>query len=147
MQNSFKFDLTVISEMVYKKNKSEFNDYVVFKNREIIRDKENVINLKRLEIEKSIVQKFLAEYDLMAGLFIIRNEINKAYEFSNSIVQLIKENEGKPISPRIIIKHISEKHTEKIQMPYLTFLIEIVSNYFKVEVPKIDGVSNLLGLL
>lgn len=147
MQNSFKFDLTVISEMDYKKNKSEFNEYVVFKNREIIRDKENVIIPKRLEIEKSIIQKFLSEYDLMAGLIILRNEINKAFEFSNSIIQLIKENEGTPISARIIMKHISEKHTEKILMPYLTFLIDIVSNYFKVAVPKIDGVTNLLGLL
>lgn len=147
MQNSFKFDLTVISEMDYKKNKSEFNDYVVFKNREIIRDKENVIIPKRLEIEKSIVQKFLAEYDLMAGLIIIRNEINKAYEFSNSIVQFVKENEGNPISPRIVMNYILEKQGEKIQMPYLIFLIDIVSNYFKVEIPKIDGVTNLLGLL
>jgi len=54
---------------------------------------------------------------------------------------------GVPAFYRIIIKHILEKHSEKIQIPYLTFLIDIVSNYFKVNVPKIDGVTNLLGFL
>jgi len=146
-QNSFEFDLKIISEMDYKKNKNEFEDYLIFKNREVIRDKNKVINPKGLEIERSIVQKFVAEYDLMAGLIILRNEINKAYEFSNSISNLIENHKGKPLTSKIIINHISDKHDEKILMPYLTFLIDIVRHYFKVDVPKIRGVSNLLGLL
>jgi len=103
MQNSFKFDLTVISEINYKKNESEYSDYLVFKNRQIIRDKDNIINVKRLEIEKAIVQKFFAEYDLMAGLIILRNEINKAYEYSKSILEFIQNQEGKPLTSKILI--------------------------------------------
>lgn len=146
-QNSFEFDLKIISEMDYKKNKNEFEDYLIFKNREVIRDKNKVINPKGLEIERSIVQNFVAEYDLMAGLIILRNEINKAYKFSNFISNLIENHKGKPLTSKIIINHISDKHDEKILMPYLTFLIDIVRHYFKVDVPKIRGVSNLLGLL
>ena len=146
-QNSFEFDLKIISEMDYKKNKNEFEDYLIFKNREVIRDKNKVINPKGLEIERSIVQKFVAEYDLMAGLIILRNEINKAYEFSNSILKFIENYKGKPLTSKIIINHLSEKHNEKIVMPYLTFLIDIVSHYFKADIPKIGGVSDLLGLL
>jgi len=83
----------------------------------------------------------------MAGLIILRNEINKAYEYSKSIIQLLEAQKGKTLTSKIIMDHISKKHDEKIYLPYLTFLIDIVSNYFKVEVPKIGGVTDLLGLL
>ncbi|MFX1377968.1 MAG: hypothetical protein ACFFA4_02650 [Promethearchaeota archaeon] len=146
-QNSFDFDLKMMSEMDYKKNRNYFEDYLVFKNREVIRDKDKVINLKDLENERVIVQKFFAEYDLMAGLIILRNEINKAYEYSTSILEFIQKQEGKPLTSKMLINLISEKHDEKIATPYLTFLIDIVRDYFKIEVPKIGGVSDLLGLL
>lgn len=146
-QNSFEFELKIISEMDYKKNKNEFEDYLIFRNRKVIRDKDKVINPKELEMEQSIVQKFFTEYDLMAGLIILRNEINKAYEFSISIIKFIENQKGKSLTSKIIIKHLSEQHDEKIAMPYLNFLIGIVRHYFKVDVPKIGGVSDLLGLL
>ncbi|MFX1329431.1 MAG: hypothetical protein ACFE91_14980 [Promethearchaeota archaeon] len=146
-QNSFDFDISIISEEDYNKNKNEYKSHIVFKKREVIKDKDKIINLKGLEFEKSMVQKFLAEYDLMAGLIILRNEINKAYEFSKEIADLIENQKGNPITAKMLIDYISEKHNEKIQRSYLTFLIDITKNYFKVEVPKIDGVTNLLGLL
>ncbi|MFX0034204.1 MAG: hypothetical protein ACFE9I_01015 [Candidatus Hermodarchaeota archaeon] len=146
-QNSFKFDINIISEEDYKKNKNDYESHIILKKREVIRDKDKIIDLKRLDFEKSMVQKFLAEYDVMAGLVILKNEINKAYEFSKEIAELIESQSEKPITAKIIINYLSEKHKEKIQKPYLTFLIDIVKNYFKVDVPKIDGVTNLLGLL
>jgi len=146
-QNSFNFDIEIMSEMDYRNNKIEFEDYLIFRNRKVIRDKEKIINPKGLEIEHSIVQKFFAEYDLMAGLIILRNEINKAYEFSNSILKFIENQKGKTLTSKIIINYLSEQHDEKIAIHYLNFLIDIVRHYFKVDVPKIGGVSDLLGLL
>jgi hypothetical protein len=147
MQNSFEFEMSIIPEDEYKNNKDNYKEYVVFKKRKIVRDAYNIINPKQLENEKSMVQKFLAEYDLMAGLIIIRNEINKAYEYSKTITEFIENHKGKPITSKILIDHILEKHGERIQIPYLTFLINIVQNYFKVDVPKIGGVTDLLGFL
>ncbi|MFX0038470.1 MAG: hypothetical protein ACFFCY_03125 [Promethearchaeota archaeon] len=146
-QNSFEFELKMMSEMDYKKIKNEFEDYLILKNREVVNDKEKLINLKVLDIERSMVQKFFAEYDLMAGLIILRNEINKAYEFSKSILDFIENQKGKALTSKMLISHISDKHNEKIPTQYLTFLIDIVRNYFKADVPKIGGVSDLLGLL
>ncbi len=83
----------------------------------------------------------------MAGLIIVRNEINKAYEYSNAILNYIKNQNDQPLTSKLIIKHISEKYDEKIPMPYLTFLLDIVRNYLKADIPKIGGVSDLLGLL
>ncbi|GAG98449.1 unnamed protein product, partial [marine sediment metagenome] len=39
------------------------------------------------------------------------------------------------------------KHNERIQKHYLAFLLEIVKHYFKVAVPKKEGVKNFLGFL
>ncbi|MFX1240768.1 MAG: hypothetical protein ACFFA7_05920 [Promethearchaeota archaeon] len=146
-QNSFNFELKIMSELDYRNKKNEFEDYIILNNLKVIRDKDKIINPKKLEIEQSIVQKFFKEYDLMAGLIILRNEINKAYEFSNSIVDFAQNQKDKLLTSKIIINYLSDKHNEKISMPYLTFLIEIVHYYFKVDMPKIGGVSDLLGLL
>lgn len=146
-ENSFEFDLLILSEAHYKSSKNDYKDYLIFKNREIIRDKSKYINPKKLEYEKAMVHKFATEYDLMAGVIILRNEINKAYEFSKTITELIQNKEGKAITSKLIIEHISEKHGERIQKPYLSFLIDIVHNYFKKTVPKISGVTDLLGFL
>ncbi len=144
---SFEFDIDIILEEDYEKNKSKYKDFLVFKRLEVIRDKDKIIDPKKLEIEKAIVHKFLTEYDLMAGIINLRNELNKLYEFSKDIAEFIEDHKGKPITSKILINHISEVYGEKIQMPYLTYLIDIASFYFKVEVPKIDGVKSLLGFL
>jgi len=144
---SFEFDMDIILEEEYKKNKGKYDEFLVFKKVKVVSDKDKIIDLKKLEIEKSIVHKFLTEYDLMAGLIILRNEINKIYEFSKSIAEFIENNKGKPITSKILINHILEVYNEKIQMPYLNYIIDIVRCYFKVEVPKIDGVGSLLGFL
>jgi hypothetical protein len=146
-EGTFDFDIEIVMEMTYKNNEDKYKDYLVFKNREIIRDEKDIINPKELEIEKEIVQKFFNEYDLMAGLILLRNEIKKAYAYSKSIVDLLETSEGKSLTSKKIIQYLSIKHADKIQMPYLKYLFEIVQNYFNVVIPRIDGVSNLLGLL
>lgn len=147
MENSFEFNLSIISETEYKTKKSEYKDHLVLKNREIVRDTGKIIDLKKLEFEKAMVQKFFSEYDLMAGVIILRNEINKAFEFSKSIAEFIQNKESKAITSKLLIDYILEKHGEKIHTPYLSFLIDIVHSYFKVSVPKIRGVTDLLGFL
>ncbi|MFX1277421.1 MAG: hypothetical protein ACFE9Z_04735 [Promethearchaeota archaeon] len=146
-EDTFNFELNIALEMEYKKNKNLYTEYVIFKNREVVKDDENIINPKELEVEKQIIQKFFDEYDLMAGLIILRNEIKKVYELSKDVGVFIKNNEESSITSRNIIKYLSENHQGKIQLPYFKFLLNIVQNYFKIDVPKMDGVSNLLGLL
>lgn len=145
--NSFEFDIDIIMEEEYKKNKEKYKEFLVFKKLEIIRDKDKIIEPKKLDIEKAIVHKFITEYDLMAGLIILKNELNKIYEFSRDIAEYIENHKGKPITSKNLIDLISERYGEKIQMPYLNYLIDIVRYYFKFNVPKIGGVKNLLGFL
>lgn len=147
MENSYEFDLKIISETEYHKTKSEYKEHLILKNREIVRDKEKIINPKELEFEKAMVQKFYSEYDLMAGVIILRNEIKKSYEYSKTLSEFIQKKEGKALTSKLLIDYILEKYGERIQKSYLSFLIDIVQNYFKVKVPKISGVKDLLGFL
>jgi hypothetical protein len=147
MQNSFEIDITIISNDDYKTNKKSYKDFIILEGRNIIQDKDKVIDPKKLEIEKTVSEKFLSEYDLMTGLILIRNEIYKAYEYSKTIVDLIKNNKEEVTTSKILVNEIAKVHEENIKIPYLKFLVEIVKHYFKVMVPSIDGVTDLLGFL
>jgi len=147
IKNSFKVDLIVITNKEYKKNKKEYKEHSIFMGRDIVRDKNGLINPKKLEIEKNIVDKFFAENDVKAALIILRNEINKAFEFSKIINSYIKDSKGIVFTSKKILNHLTEECNEKITIPYLNFLMEIVKYYFEAVLPKIDGTTNLLGSL
>lgn len=147
MQNLFENDIIAMSKIDYKNNQKNYDNYIIFEKREVIQDKDKFIDPKKLGIEKSIAKKFLGEYDLVTGLIILRNEIQKAFEYSKTLVDFITNSEKKTWTSRILIDHINVVHGERIQMNYFTFLYEIVNHYFKVEIPRTDGVTNFLGFL
>jgi hypothetical protein len=99
-------------------------------------------------IERALVQKFLEEYEPIPSLIYLQNGLQKAYELSETIVDIVKGLKKKEkVYSKKIIEEISRIHNVKIQLAYLNFLFEIVVNYFKVEVPKSSNVSNFLGTL
>jgi hypothetical protein len=146
-RESFDLDISIISEEVYKANKKIYKNELILEGIKVIRDPDKIISSKKLELEKSIAEKFLSEYDLMTSLIIIRNEIHKIYTYAKSIVDFIQNLGGKAITSKMLIDHVAKTHDEQLKMPQLNFLIDIVKNYFKVEMPPIDGVSDLLGFL
>ncbi|MFX1326009.1 MAG: hypothetical protein ACFE8N_13735, partial [Promethearchaeota archaeon] len=143
----FETSITSMSKLDFKNDKKKFVDYIVFEKKEIIQDKNQIINLKKLTVEKSIARKFLEEFELVTGLIILRNEIQKAKNFSTTIKAFLENSENKNWTSKVLIDQIEKIHNEKIPVYYLTFLLDIIQNYFKVEVPKIDGVTNFLGFL
>lgn len=147
MKNLFKNDIITMSKRDYKNDQKNYENYIVFEKREVIQDNNKIIDPKKLGIEKRIAQKFIGEYDLVTGLIILRNEIQKAFEFSKTLADFITDSEKKAWNSKILIDHINEVHNERIQMNYLTFLYDIVNHYFDVEVPKIGRVIKFLGIL
>ncbi|MFX1495983.1 MAG: hypothetical protein ACFFBH_00510 [Promethearchaeota archaeon] len=145
-ENSFGIDLILIDENQY--NKDSFGDHFAFKGREIVTDFNGKLESTKINVEKTIIQKFLNEYDPMTSLIILKNEIQKAFQLSKTIVEIInnlKKNE-KIYSKKLIIE-LEKRHNLKIVIPYLEFLYEIVENYFDVKIPKSSGISNFLGTL
>ena len=147
MGNLFDININTISKTEYKNNREEYEDYIVFEKRMHIQDNDKLINPKKIVIEKGIARKFLEEYELVTGLIILRNEIQKVFEFSKSLADFIKNSEERVWTSKILIDHIKNVYNEQIQVNYLRFLSDIVKYYFKVELPKIKGVSNFLGFL
>ena len=94
------------------------------------------------------MQKFFEEYEPIPSLIYLQNGLLKAYQLSETIVDIVKNLKKKEkVYSKKIIEDLSNIHNIKIQLKYLDFLFEIVENYFKVEVPKSSKVSNFLGAL
>jgi len=145
-RNSFKTELVVISEDQY--NSESYNDYIVFNRKDVIKDDDGIIDVKKLGVERALVQKFFEEYEPIPSLIYLQNELQKAYELSETIIDIVKGLKKKEkVYSKKIIGDLSRIHNVKIQLKYLDFLFEIVENYFKVEVPKSSNVSNFLGTL
>ncbi len=145
-RNSFETELVVISEDQY--NSESYNDYIVFNRKDVIKDDDGIIDVKKLGVERALVQKFFEEYEPIPSLIYLQNGLQKAYELSETIADIVKGLKKKEqVYSKKIIKDLSKIHNVKIQLTYLNFLFEIVENYFKVEVPKSSKVSNFLGTL
>ena len=145
-QNTFNVDLNVVTEEDY--NSTGFDEYFAFKGREVINDFNSKIKATKLHVEKTIIQKFLSEYDPLTSLIILKNEIQKSFELSKTIIDVItnlKKNEK--LYSKKMISELKKKHDVKISKPYLDYLYEIVENYFEVEVPRSSDISNFLSTL
>lgn len=145
-QNSFELKISIIPKNEF--NLKDLNDPIVIKGREVIYDKEGIIDPKKIRVERTFVQKFLDEYDLTSSIIILKNELQRAYKLSETIVDIIKNLKKKEkVYSRKIIDKLAEVHNVKVQMPYLDFLYEIVENYFDIKIPKSSNISNFLGTL
>lgn len=145
-QNSFELKISIIPKNEF--NLKDLNDPIVIKGREVIYDKEGIIDPKKIRVERTFVQKFLDEYDLTSSIIILKNELQRAYKLSETIVDIVKNLKKKEkVYSRKIIDKLAEVHNVKVQMPYLDFLYEIVENYFDIKIPKSSNISNFLGTL
>ncbi len=145
-ENSFENSVEIVSELDYKPG--NFSEHILLRGKDILKDDNNILDIKKLGVERNIVQKFLNEYDPSSSIIILKNELKKAFEFSKSVVEYIKGLKKKEtIYTKKIIEFLQKKHNIKIQIPYLEFLYEIVKNYFGVEVPKSSDIANFLGTL
>ncbi|MFX1588915.1 MAG: hypothetical protein ACFFC1_12220 [Promethearchaeota archaeon] len=145
-QNSFESKISIIPKEDF--NLKNYKGPIVVKGSEIVYDKNGIIDPKKIRVERTFVQKFLEEYDLTSSIIILKNELQRAYQLSETIVDIVKSLDKKEkVYSRKIIDILSEIHNIKVQMPYLDFLFEIVENYFDVKIPKSSNISNFLGTL
>lgn len=145
-QDSFETNITMINRNDYKKNKKSYKNSIVIEGKKVHDDKDDILNPKKLKIELAIVQKFLAENNEIASLIILKNEIQKAFQLSKEITEfnnnLKKDDE---FSSKLMLDHFFETRKIKVSFDYLKFLIEIVKNYFSVELKISSTVSDFLA--
>ena len=144
--NSFKANILVISGEQY--DIYDIKDSIILDGNKIIKDDNDILNAKTLGVERSLVRKFLAEYEPKPSLIYLQNGLQKAYELSKTVVDIVNNLKKKEkVYSKNVIEEIAKIHSVKVQLPYLDFLYEIVENYFEVKVPKSSNVSNFLSTL
>jgi hypothetical protein len=144
--NSFENNVEIISELDYKPE--NFSEHILLRGKDILKDDYNILDPKKLGVERNIVQKFLNEYDPDSSIIFLKNELKKAFKLSKSVVEYVKGLKPKEkIYAKKLINFLQKKHNVKIQIPYLEFLYEIARNYFEVDVPKSSNIANFLGTL
>jgi len=153
IKNTFDFELFIISEEEYKKEKKSFKDCLVLEGNKVIKDPYKIIEEKKAKVERQIVNQFLNEFDLGYSYITLINEINKAYTYSKAIVDFAntqsqeeeKESESSIIASildevvsqdkyinTVITDYLYNEFKIKIDKVYLSFLFDIVINYFDV---------------
>ena len=138
-QGAFITDISLISKEGYEQKSKNYKDYMVFDGIEIIKNIKKAINPKKITIEKQIIHKFFINNDMNSSLILLRNDIQKAYTFSKSIVEIINsQKKNEKINILKISKELEEMYDIKLNSMYLDFLIEIVKNYFGIDVPSIS---------
>ncbi len=145
-QDSFTFDILFLTGEEFEKNKKNYEPCLAIKGNSIVTDSYNLIDPKKLKEEQKIVEKFVQERDLMSSLIILKNEIQKVFEMAKSIADFAKKS-PKKFNSKTIISKLNEDYKTKIPLPYINFLIDIVENYFGINVPKDTGVSEFLGII
>ncbi len=145
-KDSFELNIQFTNESNFEKR--NYKDYVILSGSEVLNDPIKLFDKKKLNVEKAIAQRFISEYEPTSSLIILKNELKKTFELSNSIAERIKKLEkGKKVLSRQIIEELDKKYKVKVSMPYLEFLYEIVENYFNVEIPRASEISDFLGTL
>lgn len=145
-RDSFEADISLISKESYKKEKKLYKDAMVFEGSKIINNSNSIINPKKLSVERYIINKFLTINDLGFSYIILKNELQKAYNLAMEIIKYnenLKENQE--LTSKRIIDHFMNTYNIKIDIHYLTWLLDIIKTYFNVDLSIKSSVSNFLG--
>jgi len=140
----FEQNIITMPKSDYKDNRKHYFNHLVLEKATIIHNDLDHIDPKKVGIEKKIVKKFLREDDMVPALIIFRNEVKKAYEFSNSIVNFLTSSGFNDMNSKMLTDHINNTYHEKINSSYLSFLLMIVEHYFKVEFARISRLLRFL---
>ncbi|TXT59136.1 MAG: hypothetical protein BAJALOKI3v1_1120001 [Promethearchaeota archaeon] len=146
-ENSFDANFKIIPREDYINNKKEYKNYIILEGNEIVNDKDNILSDKKLNVERTIVEKFLAESDERSSLIVLKNEIQKSYSLAEKVIEFINNYKGKEIQSKKIIDYLAKEENVNIKIPYLRYLLDIVEHYFKMDVPISSDISNFLGFL
>lgn len=145
--DNFEVNIFLTTNIGYKKHKKQFKNHIVIKDNEVINDKDKIMNFKKMKIENALVQKFYFESDSKSSLIIIRNDIKRAYEFAQAIVEFnntLKENET--LSSKRVIDYIFKRYNINLPLPYLRLLMDVAENNFGVQLKRDDKAADFMGL-
>jgi len=140
-KSNFDYDLTILNDKEYNKNKKKYTNYLVLSKDKVINDKSKVLTSKKMKIENIIIQKFLDVQDVISGLIVLKNEILKAHQIAMDAVSnfyKLPEEIQKKYSifnlTEYINKNASKHFKIHLHKAYLDFIIDIILYYFELDI-------------
>jgi len=127
---------------------AHYENHIIIQENEVLKDDDNILTSKQIKVERTIIQTFLNESDPVMGMISLKNELNRIYQLSGIIVDMIKNlKKNEKLYSKKVIHDIANIRGIKLQIPYLEYLYEVVEYYFEVEIPRSSNISNFLGTL
>ena len=140
-------NIKMIPREKFLEDKKAYEDFVILENNSIIQNEELILEASELNVVRTIIQRFLEEFDEKSSIIILKNEVQRAFTLAETLVEYVENFEGEEIQSKELIDYLEEEQDIKVKIPYLNFLLDIVENYFGVDVPRSSEVSNFLGFL
>lgn len=129
--NSFKNEIAIISAEDYKKDKILYEEHIVLQANQIIKDETNIINPKKMGIERAIVQNFFDTYNLETSKFVLKNELLNLHEYSRDLIDLLdKYKKPKKLRKKELLKQLNKRWNINLSGNYLELLLIILTSYF-----------------
>jgi len=129
--NSFKNEIAIISVEDYNKEKELYKEYIVLQANQIIKDEANIINPKKMGIERAIVHNFFDSYNLRTSILLLKNELLNLHEYSRDLIDLFDNyKEPNKLEKKELIKQLSKRWNIDLTGKYLELLLNILTNYF-----------------
>ncbi|MHA1193693.1 MAG: hypothetical protein ACTSP9_15625 [Promethearchaeota archaeon] len=142
------FDVKYEIMLLNDYDNTQHGNHIVIQGNEVMKDDDKIFASKQIKVERTIIQTFLNESDPIAGMILLKNELIRIYQLSETIVDMIKNlKKDEKVYSKKLIKDIENIRGIKLQVPYLNYLFEVVDYYFKVEIPRSSNISNFLGTL
>jgi len=137
--NSFKSEIAIISVEDYKKEKKLYKEHIVLQANQIIKDEANIINPKKMDIERAIVHNFFDTYNLETSIFLLKNELLNLHEYSRDLIELFDNYKGpKKLGKKELTKQFNKRWNINLTGNYLELLLNILTNYFNRDLSAIS---------
>jgi hypothetical protein len=148
-QETFKPNITILTEKTYKNLKKDFKNKTVIGWNKIISDKRRIMNINKMEVETKIINKFFREISKQEAIINLEYEIRKLFLISDRIMALAMDlEEDSEIDIISLADLLKERFSLDLEIQYLEYVIDVIRYYFKIIVPiqEIDRVSKLLSV-
>jgi hypothetical protein len=148
-KETFKPNISILTETIYKKIKKDFKNKTVIGWNKIVNDKRKIMNTKKMEVENKIINNFYRETSKQDAIINLEYEIRKLFLICDRVMALAMEiKEGSEIDIFSLADLIKERFSQELEIQYLEYIIEVIRYYFKKIIPiqEIDRVSKLLSI-
>ncbi|MFW9941353.1 MAG: hypothetical protein ACFFFT_09950, partial [Candidatus Thorarchaeota archaeon] len=135
-QKSFTGDILIKSKSQYKKNRQLYEEYIILYEKNIVNETRKLINSDHLRYETELVRTFYNNNDNNSSVLDLKEKLEGIYMLTRQLFSYFERIDSKkPLSPRILIKHLEESLlVKKIRRQYLYFLTDIIRAYFNLNI-------------